>query len=241
MKRFVIIGMLLLVAAVNVTVAQKKSPYRSERQEKVWTERKAWFNFVYGKQSLKIDKSDICLHSDWGAGISTGRTFYLHKRPILGLMKFGLDWTYFDLNAACYSGSFMNTGDSYYYPDGMKQSYNEMDDEDEDEDDSSDIYKGEAGMQFGPSLTVNPVHELKIAFYFRAVPCFSMLYSDEEFKGNYATYFTYGASIAWRVISFGVEQRWGDSNLSYPWGEEEENIDMKLKAKGPRFFLSFRF
>ena len=95
MKR-AIIWMLLLTAAMNVAMAQKKNPYRSERQEKVWTDRKAWFNFAYGKQSLKIDKGDICLHSDWGAGISTGRTYYLHRRPILGLMKFGLDWSYFE-------------------------------------------------------------------------------------------------------------------------------------------------
>ena len=53
MKR-TIIWMLLLAAAMNVAMAQKKSPYRSERQEKVWTDRKAWFNFAYGKQSLKI-------------------------------------------------------------------------------------------------------------------------------------------------------------------------------------------
>ena len=53
MKR-AIIWMLLLAAAMNVAMAQKKSPYRSERQEKVWTDRKAWFNFAYGKQSLKI-------------------------------------------------------------------------------------------------------------------------------------------------------------------------------------------
>ena len=65
MKR-AIIWMLLLTAAMNVAMAQKKNPYRSERQEKVWTDRKAWFNFAYGKQSLKIDKGDICLHSDWG-------------------------------------------------------------------------------------------------------------------------------------------------------------------------------
>ena len=116
MKR-AIIWMLLLTAAMNVAMAQKKNPYRSERQEKVWTDRKAWFNFAYGKQSLKIDKGDICVHSDWGAGISTGRTYYLHRRPILGLMKFGLDWSYFDLNAACYSAPSMGMEGGYYYPD----------------------------------------------------------------------------------------------------------------------------
>lgn len=235
MKR-AIIWMLLLTAAMNVAMAQKKNPYRSERQEKVWTDRKAWFNFAYGKQSLKIDKGDICLHSDWGAGISTGRTYYLHRRPILGLMKFGLDWSYFDLNAACYSAPSMDMEGGYYYPDGVeKPSYSE----EEEEDGASDVYKGEVGMQFGPSLTVNPVHELKVALYFRVLPCYSIIYAD-EFKGGYATYFTYGASVSWRVISLGVEQRWGDTDLNFDW-DEEESMDVKFSAKGPRFFLSFRF
>lgn len=236
MKR-AIIWMLLLIVAMDVAVAQKENPYRSERQEKVWTKRKAWFNFAYGKQSLKMDKMDICLHSDWGAGISTGRTFYLHRRPILGLMKFGLDWSYFDLNVARYLASSLNMGGGYYYPDGMENSSYAEEEEDGFFD---DVYKGEVGMQFGPSLTVNPVHELKMAFYFRVLPCYSVFYVAEELKGGYATYFTYGASLSWRVISFGVEQRWGDTDQSFAF-DEEESMDVTLSAKGPRFFLSFRF
>ena len=71
------------------------------------------------------------------------------------------------------------------------------------------------------------------------VICYSIIYAD-EFKGGYATYFTYGASVSWRVISLGVEQRWGDTDLSFDW-DEEESMDVKFSAKGPRFFLSFRF
>ena len=226
--------MLLSLMTVSMALAQKESPYSSEKQERVWTKRKAWFNIAYNKQSLKTNECNVWQHSDWGMGISTGRTFYLHKRPILGLMKFGLDWTYFDLNVASYAKLPYEYNEGFYPNEEEGFSYGEEGDEE-----SSDLYKGEAGMMFGPSLTVNPVDVLKVAIYFRVLPCYSMIYND-GFQGKYATYFTYGASISWRVISLGIEQRWGDTKLDCGF-DGEKSSDVTFSAKGLRFYLSFRF
>lgn len=31
--------------------------------------------------------------NDFGVSISWGKTYYLHKKPLLGMLKFGLDWS----------------------------------------------------------------------------------------------------------------------------------------------------
>ena len=198
--------------------------YESERYQKVWKSRKKYFNFNYSQQKLKVDEYEGEIKSKWGAGISTGRTYYLHKRPILGMIKFGLDWTYLDLNVGNYS-----INDNGY--DDTDMTY------DPEYDESYDLYKMEAGMQFGPSVTINPTGRLKIAAYFHVVPSYSAFYADDEFDGNYATYFTYGASLSYGFISVGAEQRWGNTKIT----DDEEALEIKYKNKGPRFYLSFRF
>ena len=194
---------------------------QSERYRKVWKDRKGYFNFMYGKQDLTFEEDgeeSFKLKSDWAAAISFGRTFYLHKRPIAGMIKFGLDWSFLDLNV----GSFKVEEDDGY------EVYEET------------LYKGEAGMQFGPSITINPISHLKVAAYFRVVPSYSATYYDDEFKGNYATFFTYGVSVAYKVISLGVEQRWGKTKFDVEDGDYE-SYKVNVKSKGPRFYLSFRY
>ena len=194
---------------------------QSERYRKVWKDRKGYFNFMYGKQDLTFEEDgeeSFKLKSDWAAAISFGRTYYLHKRPIAGMIKFGLDWSFLDLNV----GSFKVEEDDGY------EVYEET------------LYKGEAGMQFGPSVTINPISHLKVAAYFRVVPSYSAAYYDDEFKGKYATFFTYGVSLSYKVISLGVEQRWGKTEFDF--GDEDyESFKVNVKSKGPRFYLSFRY
>lgn len=214
---------------------------QTERYRKVWKKRKAYFNFVYGKQSLNFVDEGLCVHSKWAAGITAGRTYYLHKRPLLGMIKFGIDWSYIDLQVAAFPGIDSEEGD-YYYPDGVTPEYDDY--EESDGGFLSNMYKAEIGMQVGPSVTVNPIDHLKIAAYFRVLPCYSALYDGDAFKGGYATYLTYGASVSYKVISLGVEQRWGQNKYTYTEEDEyEESVKtkVKIKNKGPRFYLSFRF
>lgn len=66
-----------------------------------------------------------------------------------------------------------------------------------------------SACQFGPSLTVNPVHHLKIGGYFRVTPSYSLLYMDETVHHHYVTFCNAGCTLAWKVLSVGVEWRWG--------------------------------
>lgn len=154
------------------------------------------------------------LNSDFAFSIGRGKTYYLHKKPLLGMIKFGLDWTFFDIAVA-----------QYEEEDGLYTR------------DDSDIYKGEISMQFGPSITVNPIDFLKVNLYFRYDPTYSMMFNTDgnEFKGNYGSYFNTGLAASYKVISLGYEYRWGST--SYKIDDENQT----WKTSGNYVYISFRF
>ena len=165
-----------------------------------------------------------------GALIKVGRTFYLHKKPIAGLIRFGLDATWFDLNYTNYKLEYR-----------WEDNYDE-----EEEPETSNFHQAEIGMQVGPSVTVNPVGKLNVNAYFRFAPSFSALYDDDTLLGNYASYFVTGGGISYGVIGLGVESRWGSCKFkSFGSGDSEEDEQEpapgKSKFNGMRVYLSFRF
>lgn len=186
------------------------------KQEKIWSRRK-YFNIGYGMLSLNRGKEYETLHSNFAVSIARGNTYYLHKQPILGMIKFGLDWTFFDIAVA-------------QYEEGARESFDR-------DNDNSDIYKGEIAMQFGPSITVNPVDFLKVNLYFRYDPTYSMMFNTDgnKFKGNYGSYFNTGLAASYKVISLGFEYRWGST--SYKIDGENQT----WKTSGTYLYLSFRF
>lgn len=181
------------------------------KQEKIWG-RKKYFNISYGMPSLTRGNGLEKLNSDFAVAINRGNTYYLHKKPLFGMLKFGLDWTVFDIAAAKYTV------------------------EESDFEDGGDIYKAEIGMQFGPSITINPVDFLKINVYFRYDPTFSVAYNqDSDFLMNYGSYFNTGLAASYKVISLGAEYRWGTTSYKI----DEENQDWKVS--GAYLYVSFRF
>ena len=181
------------------------------KQEKIWG-RKKYFNISYGMPSLTRGNGLEKLNSDFAVAINRGNTYYLHKKPLFGMLKFGLDWTVFDIAAAKYTV------------------------EESDFEDGGDIYKAEIGMQFGPSITINPVDFLKINVYFRYDPIFSVAYNqDSDFLMNYGSYFNTGLAASYKVISLGAEYRWGTTSYKI----DEENQDWKVS--GAYLYVSFRF
>lgn len=178
---------------------------------------------AYVNQTVKNElSSNFNIKSDWGASLSWGKTFYLHKKPIGGMLKFGLDWTWLDINGAGYSGL-------------QNDDYDEM-----------ATYQAEIGMQLGPSVTVNPVHHLKIGAYFRVTPSYSAIYvpDNETVWGNYATFYNVGATIAWKVLSVGVEYRRGGAKYASLMDNEETdlvNLNGNFNTNSMRFYFGFRF
>jgi hypothetical protein len=66
---------------------------------------------------------------------------------------------------------------------------------------------------------------------------------EESVFGGYSTFMNAGASIAWNVISLGVEYRAGTANYKDLTGSEEdyEGDVSKFETSGIRFYLGFRF
>ena len=156
--------------------------------------RKKYRNLSFVKQEFEPASyfgMDQTLKSNFGAAFTVGRTFYLHKKPIAGLIRFGLDATWFDLNYTNYKLEYR-----------WEDNYDE-----EEEPETSNFHQAEIGMQVGPSVTVNPVGKLNVNAYFRFAPSFSALYDDDTLLGNYASYFITGGGISYGVIGLGVESR----------------------------------
>ena len=144
---------------------QLRHQKNEELDRKIWKNRSKYFNLGYVKQSLVFkDFGDEKLKNDFGVSISWGKTYYLHKKPLLGMLKFGLDWSWVDLNYSKYTISESEEPGSGSVGDIM--------------DETIDIgnHQLEYGMQVGPSITINPVHELKISLYFQLTPSYSMMY-----------------------------------------------------------------
>jgi hypothetical protein len=239
--------------------AKKKD---NEDTNDVWRKRK-YVNLSWVNQTLSDPaRPGAEMKSDIGASFAAGRTYYLHKTPIAGIMKFGLDWTQFDLNYARYSDGTLF---AYAYP-ATKADDGGFDDIVTDDKAIASLLTGDWGknqvdlsMHFGLSLTINPVDFLKINGYYRFAPTLSGLIAkdaevdveDGTYYGGYGSYWVAGAAISYKVISFGVETRWGQTNyrnINTDGGDGDNggssifgNINYPLKTNSLRFYLSFRF
>lgn len=226
---------MLLLVFVGDVVAQRKAKWerrieRAQEQDKselnrIWRKRSDYLNLAFVVQNVETNIDELSeLNSEWGASISWGKTFYLHRKPIGRVLKFGLDWTWLDLNGACFEQDMYSIFDGDYH---------------------ETLYQLDAGMQFGPSITVNPVNHLKISTYFRVTPTFATVYAveNELFLKNYATYLNAGLSVAWRLLSLGVEYRTGKTSYD-DLGELSElmpGVAIDLNTTSWRMYFGFRF
>lgn len=234
MRRVVLFSLLLLFCVGDVA-AQRKAKWerrieRAQEQDqwemdRIWRRRSDYLNLAFVVQNVETNIDELSeLNSEWGASISWGKTFYLHRKPIGRVLKFGLDWTWLDLNGACFEQDMYSIFDGDYH---------------------ETLYQLDAGMQFGPSITVNPVDHLKISTYFRVTPTFATVYAveNELFLKNYATYLNAGLSVAWRLLSLGVEYRTGKTSYD-DLGELSElmpGVAIDLNTTSWRMYFGFRF
>ncbi len=216
-------------------IALQENKQKEKKQKELW-DRAAWFNISYSPQKINSDLYRSELKSDYAVGITAGKSFYLHKKPLADMIRFALNWSYLDLNIAQYSAPYSDRIDEESdYTDGY-----------DDYESEESQYKMELGMQIGPAIIVNPIDHLMIQAYFHYAPAYSLLL-DEDFAyyGSYASFFNTGVSVSYKAIGLGIEGRWGTSTFSQEvYNEAEDDYvfqDMKWKTKGMRVYLSFRF
>lgn len=211
----------------------------SRRLDAIWRNRARYFNISYVFQTLTFaDLNNKQWHNDFGIALSSGKTYYLHKKPLAGMMKFGLDWTMCDLNYAKYSDPSWTSRT----PDVSNEGSNI----------ALGLHQADIAMQVGPSFTINPVDHLKVGLYFHYVPTFSMVVLNDELGYNYVSFFDAGLSVAYRFIAIGFDYRWGNArynNLSINNVDEDmdsmddlfNSFHRKLRTNSFRLYVSFRF
>ena len=205
-----------LQQVVDKLTTQIDDSEEADMQQKIWKDRAKYFNLSYVKQKLQLQ-----YESDFGVAISRGRTYYLHKKPILKMIKFGIDWTQFDINYAKYgklTEDFSeSTGDETF-------------DVEESEDLELGMHQLDFGMHFGLSLTVNPVSHLKVNGYYRFAPTGSVILLDDDVSVQFVPFNVFGGAVSYKVISVGVEARKGSAK--YKNFSVDEDIDGSLEDMG---------
>ena len=244
-----------LLQVVNELSDRVQKTEDAARNERIWKKRAKYFNIGYITNQTLTDKVDAEAEwkSDFGVSLTFGKTYYLHKKQVLNMIKFGIDATWFELSYAKYSEpDVFAEGGSY------TRAYNDYSSGYEDyyeEDFDLGIHQIDASMHVGPSVTVNPVGDLKVAAYFHYVPTYSMVVIDDSFGHGYVSNFAFGASVAYKAISVGIEHRWAKKATYNGLSFDEEGMDYdapdfedviesdkwKMKSKSFRVFLSFRY
>lgn len=228
MKRILLLALAIVMGAGFAFAQEEEVKVKEYSNNRIWRNRAGYLNVGFVTQRVIEDLSfsdinDVMMVSNWGVSLTSGKTYYLHKKPIADMVKIGLDWSWLDLNVVRYTTNYS------LIP----------------HDNNFEEYQAEVGMQFGPSVTVNPVHHLKVSAYFRVTPSYSARYDTgrEHGHGNYITMYNVGGAVAWKLLSLGVEYRGGKcAYKSFDGGYYEfGSKDDKLKTRGVRFYFGFRF
>lgn len=162
--------------------------------ERIW-KRRGFMTVGIGKTSLDIEDPEfgkLGYKSQFAAGFTWGKTYYLHKKPIANMVKIGLDATWMDVSYARYKkgkGLKFNIPDEDDFDDIYDGGYDDYEDYDEElADIDLGMHQIEVGMGIGPSVTVTPfrplnikgLNYLKVAAYFHWMPSYSAVLRTRE-------------------------------------------------------------
>lgn len=230
---------------------------QDDKLKSIWRRTK-FFNIFYTNSTLKLEDA-VDKKSRFGVGFNIGNTYFLHRRPLAGMVKFGLDAVWTDFNYVNYDkGNF-----KFSIP--SEDDYDDFNDFDEDDDEfmSGGLgwHKLDIGIGVGPSVHVAPfssfsngLEHLRAQLYFHFTPSMSILLmsDDDETKAHYgfSPVFNFGGVISWKAIAVGLEGRWCSAKYSdLDFGGEEEggeydavpevngNGKTKFKTSSLRVFL----
>ncbi|MGN1246687.1 MAG: hypothetical protein ACI4UN_08630 [Muribaculaceae bacterium] len=253
--------------AVNVLQTQLDTRNRKDKLNSIWEKRSTFFNIGYIEEKLNNqDQPDWTeMKSKYGAFISIGHTYYIPRNPIFGLIRFGIDATWFDVSYTffdkeeCtqekgikgqlkeyidYSGNKISLTDKFTEPIYESMEFG---------------HHVAVGMGVGPSITINPVGALKIAGYFHVLPSYhgflvktnklesvwesnDGVYKKQQDKNTevlhgFVLQTKFGASIAFKAISLGFESRTGSGDMRY---EETDKIVMGTDDKSEKIKNKFK-
>lgn len=182
--------------------------------------------------------------ANYGFTLGLNKTYFVHKNPIGGFLKFGIDATWFDITYINYKANpiWEGTGDEagdygYGYDNDYGYDYDyDYDYDDELEDPNLGSHQIDVAMGVGVSATFAPFYAsdnglryLKGKVFCRFMPTFSMMLisepDDTRFNSAFVPYVTFGAEISWKAIGLFVEGRWGSANYHISGVDDDYDYD----------------
>ena len=246
-----------LKQSVTTLQAQQAEAEHEAYLERVW-KRRRYVNFCYITSQTLTNKDidGVEWKSKFGVALARGTTYYMHRKPIVGMIKIGLDWTQLDLTYVKYEDPSESDGSSTSSTQRFRPLYfDSYESTDYDLGIDLGMQQIEYAMHIGPSVTVNPVDYLKVAAYFHYVPTGTVALLDSKASFAFANNFAFGMTVAYKVISLGFETRWGSGKYN-SFDSEELDVDIenssnpisalftektKMKTKSFRLMLALRF
>lgn len=191
------------------------------------------FNTSYG---YKLD-------SKFGLDYTTGRSFFLHKEPLAGMMKFAIDFgmgaDYVQYRQSKYDeGSYdgphglVGGGDTYVSGESELTDFG--------------LHSFDLGLKVGPSLTINPYDNIRACVYFHFFPSASFLLRNTNMEVGFMPYLNFGLEVSYKWIGIGFETRngagryWDLMDMILDEGSSTARKVSKYGLNSYNFYIAFR-
>lgn len=211
---------------IESTVSKKDLDQYSDKNNRIWGRTK-FIDIRYAWNTMKRDGySDGSLKGGQGVSLDIGKTYLLNKKPLLGMLKFGIDAVWMDM-----SGFVYDTSDVF------------------DGEEGNTTTKFDLGIGVGPSINLAPfshfdnaLKDLKFQLYVHFTPSFSALFFNREKYDEKKTYFAFspfinfGGVITWKMIGLGLEGRWCKAHYS-----SMDDGSYNFKSETGRVIIRFCF
>ncbi len=193
MKRIVILSC-LLVWTGGILTAEAQWRYRNHSPtQRASIEGVEYHNFARTWQNIDLAGKNTLMFAPTISGIAftTGHGFLVHERPVLRIIHFGFDATWFDIEY----GNWRRRIDGH----------------------GKWMHKIDAAIGAGPAIHLSPARRLGIHTYFHYNPTLSAVthnFADDEdgkfeIVAGYSSYFSTGIVVSWDAFSIGGEYRHG--------------------------------
>lgn len=260
---------------VNVQELVSTRNSNAAHYEKVWSH-SSYFDIAYNDHTKFTPKGRIPLGidynggyapeftSDYGGSLVLGHNYGLHK-PIAGIAKFNIDYSYIDLNfnhfkAESETQKVYNSAATYTDPDDSRKEYQYI-------PWCFEKFEADYGMSLGASLTVAPftvlkvpqLHFFKFNFFYHVGYHVSFLmaryngdidagYSKEDntrevnnMNWGHGITKSFGCRLSWKAIGVGYEVRTGELKYANFQPNDFGKDHYKFDTKTSRIFLEIRY